>query len=411
MYILVKKFYKDLIKIPNIYIYGAGDYANKVYLLMKEFGIDKNIKSFIVTKCDVGYLNRDGIKIESFDEIKNLDTEMITILIAVSDKYIDEIKKKMQQIKLNKLLLITDYIISEDKAIERLREASDKELYKYISEWYISKNIYLLEKTFEQKDIDIQLRIECLVEKKKEQKQEKDTIVFIIGDLKPRVVKIIISLIKRGFKIIVLGYGGMNAFLTKKELLENEVEFFECFDIEEMFYYALKYNPIVYYFVPVWGDCRWAEAIIKHKSLFGKIVISLYDILNDGVDSKASKFSKRVERYCIENADGIVWRSFSKEFLEEKKGFKYTGKSIQFLDYCNEYDVEEKEKKDSELKLCFVTGVLTGFCGKSNRNSGYIQEATMEDILEIIGNRKDCVFHVYSGNHFNEKDKEVCDLL
>lgn len=100
--------------------------------------------------------------------------------------------------------------------------------------------------------------------------------------------------------------------------------------------------------------------MIRHKKLFGKIVFAAYDLMNDGYVQVSEKDNLK-ERYCLENADGIVWRWFSKEYLEEKKGFVYKGKSIQLLDYCKGFNIDGKRRPDDKLKLCFVTGEYMSF--------------------------------------------------
>ena len=114
------------------------------------------------------------------------------------------------------------------------------------------------------------------------------------------------------------------------------------------------------------------------------------------------------EKHALENADGIVWRWYSKEYLEKRKGFAYKGKSIQFPDYCGAYTVEteQPESKDSEiLKLCSLRTSFNDFGEKGGVPEGYERFSTLEEILELIGNRKDCILHMYM-SMFDQKSYE-----
>lgn len=112
------------------------------------------------------------------------------------------------------------------------------------------------------------------------------------------------------------------------------------------------------------------------------------------------------ERFSLENADGIVWRYFAKEFLE-KKGFIFRGKSIQFLDCCTGYKVYTKENTDNNLKLCVVAGNIDNFL--LNQEEGVEEVATLKTILGKLGNLDNCKIHFFINNGSKE-DKELCDL-
>ncbi len=239
---------------------------------------------------------------------------------------------------------------------------------------------------------------------------DKKSIVFITGNPGPRSVKIIGALIRKGYQVIILEYGTKHSSWMG-ELQEYQMEYFYYDSIEELLYMAMQYEPMVYYFEPIWGDCSVAEIMLKHRKVFGKLVIALYDVLNDGY-VRGGWFPKKMERYCLENADGIVWRWFSKEFLEEKKGFVYKGKSIQFLDYCIGNLEKEKVEEGTQLKLCYVGGKIDVFLDRfGKQNNGYIRMAGIKNILEAIGDREDCVFHFFSGRECSTENKEICKTL
>ena len=103
-------------------------------------------------------------------------------------------------------------------------------------------------------------------------------IVWICGVLSARTIKFISALKKQNYKIVLLkcvtnDYAPL--FINELEKLDLETIACEC--EEELMYYALQFNPLVYVFETQWADCTWAELMLRHKERFGKIVISIFD--------------------------------------------------------------------------------------------------------------------------------------
>ena len=129
-------------------------------------------------------------------------------------------------------------------------------------------------------------------------------------------------------------------------------------------------------------------------------IIDLYDVINDGFTGQTEK-NLMAERYVLEHADGIVWRWFSKAYLEEK-GFKYQGKSIQFIDYCD-YKGEDSfsyEADHTALKLCTITGYGDEYAEERPYVTEYAEWARLDEILARVGNKEDCIFHFYFYYYF-----------
>lgn len=400
MHILMDKLYQSLRKYSGILIYGAGIYAKMVYPLLKEAGLGSRIRGFIVTEKLNAMDFIDGIQIIAIDELNVSSLNDTVILIAVSEKYCQEIFDKLGYIQFFQVLLLIDFILSDND----LREMSDDCLLGYIKEYSTWKRQILIQKNGRDSEGECKKRETLDIDGK--------MIVFITGSIQPRTVKIIRALIRKGYKVTVLDYSDPNIKndVAKSELLECNIVFFQCSIIMDLFYMAMKYKPLVYYFEPRWGDCSWGDIMIRHKELFGKIVISLYDILNDSY-VQATDFQKKTERYCLENANGIVWRYFSKGYLEKEEGFIYRGKSIHFLDYCGGYHIAPYNNQSKSLKLCFVCGALDLILDENTKNSGkYVEEAKLINILEAIRKQEDCIFHIFSGRG-SEKDIEVCNLF
>ena len=392
----------DLVRLLNmsskILIYGAGVYANKIYPYLKRAGLKDKIAAFIVTERQNDIEIIDGIPVQSIGDLELDEKESYSILIAVSKRYTLEIEQELRNMTFQRVLRLIDFEISD------LNKISDKKFLDCIIDWSIWNHVNSLSDAENEK-----IKANEYVETRKKTVKNHNQIVFIVGNLSVRIVKIINAMVSNSYHIVLLRYGNIGSNLAINELSETNVECIECMSIEKLFYQAIQYNPIVYFFEPAWGDCSWAETMIRHESVFGKIVISLYDVLNDGY-AFVSDSAKCIEKYVLENASGIVWRYYSKEYLETEKGFHYKGRSIQFLDYCKGYKLKREKVQENPLKLCCVTGDLHPFFCASKENEKYIREAQFVNVLKKIGNRADCIFHVFTGISSDE-NKRICSQL
>lgn len=404
MHIMINSLYSIIHQFSQILIYGTGHYAREVYPLLKNVGLKNKISSFVVS--NLGEENDvDGIPVRAVSEVFALQIENCAVLVAVSKGYEDEIVWALKGLGSTQIIKLTDFIMYDDDLNEMLRNQSEKQFAETLLEEYVRININSVQELEGQRK---EFR-NCIAQNKK-QNIDKHVIVFISGHLTPRSEKIINSLFKKNYDIIVLEYGRRNA-LIRSEIMSRNIKFIQCRDILEVLCWAIHYNPLVYFFEPIWGDCSGSEIMIRHRNLFGRIVFAAYDVLNDGYVQISDK-QKLMERYCLENADGVVWRWFSKEFLEEKKGFVYKGKSIQFLDYCGGYETGQYDDSDKKLKICFVVWGISNFLDKTIlKNEGdYAELARIDMILERIGDRRDCLFHVFIGE-CNDNDREKLSLL
>ena len=404
MHIFKSSLYNRIINFSKILIYGAGNYANEAYTFLKSVGLKGAISSFIVTELkEQG--NIDGIPIKSADDFTFFNQKETVVLIAVSRLYIDEIEQILRNKNCVNSLKFVNFIMQDDEFIEMLRKQSDEQFSKCIIEKYVwNSNIDSIDKINKKME-----EAEKFLEYKND--IDQNTIVYISGDMKPRSEKIIGALVKKNYNVIVLEYDYCNE-LVKKVIEAHEITYFYCRNIVEVFYKAIQFKPLVYYYEPAWGDCSGPEIMIRHKNLFGKIVFATYDVLNDGY-VQISKKNKLLERYCLENADGVVWRWFSKEFLMKRKGFEYKGKSIQFLDYCRGFSLNKNIEEDDKLKLCFVIGAVYDFLDQSiKKNEGiYNESARIDTILKKLGNKDDCVFHIFIGECNNKEERMELNKL
>lgn len=394
MFFEISRLCKDLDE--NIIIYGIGCYAQDIYGKFCNLLFEQKVKGFVVTGVAEGryFFNKPVYQISELMDYY-IDE---TILVAVSEKYKVEISKELERLELKKIIYLSDYEYKNNSTWEYYKHKNKSEYMYYIQNWMLNNKYSTMD---------------CCALGQRIEKKDKQ-IVYIIGMemALPRHLKIIKALKKHNYEIIVLCYGDIKGKVVGKELSACQIIIKYCSVIEELMCEMLKYNPLLYFIGPAWGDCSWANIVIQQKKMFGKIVITIYDVFNDGL-LFASKQQKQMERYALEKADGIVWRWFSKEQLE-KQGMEFDGKSIQFLDYCtSDFEIDDEvhlENVHKELKLCFVCGHPDYFFEEyESMAKGYIVNAKIQDILKKIKG-KQCCFHLFAWN-MGEYAKKKCKEL
>lgn len=392
---------ETLSQYKKIIIYGTGDFARKIYPKLVQYGLKKKIVCFTQTNesnMDFFY----GIPVVNIKALSYKQDECV-VLIATSHLYVDEIKQTLLEYKYLNVVSLVDYILYYQRFAEDYRYLTTFEEYcEYIADWYVRVH---------RGNLDINMVVQELLNKSKDKndKMDDNLVVIICGFLSARITKIIGALKRKKYNIVMLEYYGPVNFWYVNTLQSMDIPIYHCEHVAEMLYYALQYHPLVYFFEPRWGDCLWTEIMLKNKQYFGKIVLTLYDILNYGfIGIEESKLM--LEKDALEHADGIVWRYFSKEYLEEK-GFRYQGKSIHFLDYCSHQDMNTMpEALDSSvIKLCVTVGYGDEYLEDRAYDVKCDDLARIGEILEKIGNRQDCIFHFYAGAIIDNKNITRCE--
>lgn len=385
----------------KIIIYGTGYYAQAIYPRLIKGDLKKKIVCFTQTK-EADFDSIDGIPVIDIAGL-NYNKEECVVLIAVSKLYADEVKQTLSEYDYPNVISLIDYYLHYRWMETDYHYLTAFEEYcEYIADWSVR---------MKKGNLNIDMVIQelsdrggCLAER-----TDDHLIVWICGHLSSRTIKIAGALIRKGYRIVFLSYfDGANPW-NLDELQQYNIQIYQCTYITELLYWALQYNPLVYFFEPNWGDCRWAEIMLKHKRHFGKVVLALYDVMNDGYTGRTEE-ELATEKYALEHADGIVWRWFSKEYLEEK-GFRYQGKSIQFLDYCyhkNEKNVSH-DLNPFAIKICLISGYGDEYVEDRTYVTRYTDWARIGEILEKIGNRTDCEFHFYAGALQNNANMERCE--
>ncbi len=203
----------------------------------------------------------------------------------------------------------------------RFKEA--KEIYlSYLNKRYdsdISSSLSDLEK-----DV-LSLAAGKLIRKKPAQNQ----VVFVSDLPRAREAKLAYGLKYAGWKVILL-YNKTPTFDADKYCAEAH----QYKDVQQLLRLAFLYSPMVYHVFSCW-HFDMAAALIRNKP--GKIVFDDYDVLAGMVREEIVRsqypVQMELERFCLENADGLCCRSMETRYAKQKKGYMYSGKSIFFPEY------------------------------------------------------------------------------
>ena len=119
---------------------------------------------------------------------------------------------------------------------------------------------------------------------------------------------------------------------------------------------ACDYSPVAYH-IMVNSDYRLAELFVRHRP--GVIVVDPYDCIagmyTNAFMAAHPDFSQQIdlERYCLQQADGICCRSREAEWLEERFGYTYRDRLL-FPDGCWNRSTLTKRSPDGELHTVYA---------------------------------------------------------
>lgn len=371
----------------EIILYGAGYFATILYPELCQSGLKNKIAYVAVSKTD-GTEKFKEFQIIQIDQIQ-CDKESVAVLVAVMQPYQDEVVEKVKSIGYKNIILGTDYLRMPENILRIYQGMNETEFFESIIRSYV----YPKEKYYQ--------NFATILEKSENNfEYEQNQIVYITGHLSPRNTKMINALSRKGLEIVVILYGRSCPEIYLKEI--DGIKRLRCTDEIQLTVAMLKYHPLIYFWEPKWGDCRWVKLILQYKTYFRPIVLGLYDVLNDGYVMEYNEQLLESERYALEYSDGIVWRWYSKEYLEQKKKFVFHGKSIQFIDYCGNYLKQDscRATGDSKiLKLCTIQGSFWDFAQNGDVPNGYMRCAPLDNILDVLGNNERCILHIFIGRN------------
>lgn len=405
----VDRLKEDLKEYKKILIWGTGVYGKSIYCSLCDEGFKEKIQCFIVSsKSDT--LEVDGKSVVSIEQLDVFDEESVILLAVLNPQYIREIRERMQGIEHPQVIELRDYCeISYNKSLSEEISALQNESFGIMLEWMTE--CYLSNHKGDKSNFTLTRNYLCNLASNRTCSSEK-YILFIVGSVYIRIAKIAGALMRRGYTVKILKLNTDHSqSVGEQMIIEKEISIDYCQSIAELLYKALEEKPYIYYIDPPLRYAALAMFMIHNKDKFGKIIFGEYDVNKVMMLSVLPEREVVLEQYALENADGVVWRYTARDYLKEKFGYHYKGKSIQFYDYCEDCLPSNKwEAHDSILKLCVLPTLLKAFMAKRGTGSEYTHEANLYEMIELIKDRNDCQLDIYSWSASEELTKTCREI-
>lgn len=240
--------------------------------------------------------------------------------------------------------------------------------------------------------------IKCLCNNRKKRRKNERYVVLVAECMTPRVQKIGYGLKKKGMKVILFIQDSGEQKLNRRKHLSYFDEWHYFRDKRTLLMLCMRFKPLAYHVFVGARVPDWAVFLVKNKRSIGKIVYDQYDIYRDMYTEENTRIIES-EKFCLENADGIVCRSFQTQYLKKTYGYKFKGKRLLFFDYCWNEDIPPKRKKSAGEKLCIV------YAGRllSKKDVGLLNKIEWKGVLQWVQSAQmaDAKFIIIPANDIN----------
>ena len=154
-------------------------------------------------------------------------------------------------------------------------------------------------------------------------------VVFVSDRPGSRVAKLAYGLQQAGWEVVLLHLKSPTFDASK-----YCVELHQYRNPWEALLLAARYTPVVYHLFSSW-NFDVATTLIRHKP--GKIVFDDYDVMAGMVKEDFARKhypgQLELERFCLENADGLCCRSLETQHAKRRLGYRFKGSRLFFPDY------------------------------------------------------------------------------
>ncbi len=340
---MIRKLKNILSGYDGLILYGAGYAAKNLIEILEEEDI---VPSYCVVTSLAGNPKKIGIlNVYSFEQkVKELLKKNILVIVAVSGSHEKKIMDLLNQAGIKNKVPLSEFWCNFSLFREMYLEKSFEWYLDRVKDWYYEHNGFTLENS--------------ILQNNKEERMSR--VIFVLNHPSPRAVKIIRALKNNGKQITVL---------LNENLVDDEAYSLWCnylreictchyySEIEQLIFLLLKHKGMVVHVFSTPWNIYIPYLLVKMQSHIGKIVFDEYDIAN-GFYVGMDKNILQLERYCLENANGICYREFSLEYLTDSLKFNIKGKTIRFFDYCFGDEQNNVVDKTGELSMCYVGGLV-----------------------------------------------------
>jgi hypothetical protein len=390
----VTRLRETLKKYEHFAVYGCGDFGRQTYQMLRR--MDSQPDFFLVTENKSKQSLYDGIVpiCELEQQLDNIRQNNIFIIIAVSSSYKNEIEVLLRTHGIESYLAVTDLDRSSSEHLEQYKNMSEYECIKEIAEWHLDDigDVCTSEET------EIQNIKRLIAGDDREDKR----ILFVLGAITPRTIKIADALLEQGYEIEMLAEPGATMQkICMNELRRLNIPCTECASAEELMYHMIAGKSKTIHLFTHRGESHLDRILIKMKMLFPPIVYDEYDIISIGYKNEPKDLMDN-ERYCLEHADAICNRGYEIDYLKEACGFQIGARCIQFPDYCSRHQCDEIIYDGDKLSFCYVGGLVS----KSEYPDLF---GFFEEFAKMCAVNK-CHFHVYPHIWNEERWKAYLEL-
>jgi hypothetical protein len=357
----------DISKHQKFVLYGTGYMAQRLMDVLE----DRNLRPVYCVVTDLNDSTHEfrGIPVYNFlNKAVEILNEDILVFVAVTEKYENEILDTLHNSNISNIKLCSEYFFKPltwftfDVFENTYKDKAWGWYVDRVEEWYLEQYGCQLDFVTFADNIDVM----------------KNRIVLVVEAFSPRVVKIAEALKDVGKDVIVYLNIGMKqrpVWMKFLQALENTAIEFKFYTYIEELIFGLIQNKggVIHIFSNMY--CLYPYILVKLQDYIGNVVFENYDIAN-GFYTNIDEKHLQIERYCMENARGVIVRWFSMEDIFDMLDFRIKGKTFRFLDYCSgeTNPVVRKGSRDEsrELTICYVGGVVTE---EDNSYGGFIEIA------------------------------------
>jgi hypothetical protein len=214
-------------------------------------------------------------------------------------------------------------------------------------------------------------------------------VVFVSDAPRYREAKLATALKDSGWEVLLLSkrapVGETAACYSRTERYKDAWEALEL---------AARHRPIVYHVFSNWFY-ETGAAFVRARP--GKIVFDPNDILAGLIKPELLQShypgETRLERYCLENADGICCRCMDTQYVKKHLGYRFKGKRLFYPDFTVGVPPESQDRPPLEGIHVIHMGSIA-----IRRHQPLEEGYHWEDIAEALS-RGGVHFHLYGGGN------------
>ena len=389
----VFRLIEDMADYSRFVLYGCGEIAKKTYNYLKKMNYIPEYCVITLESSEEKFFE-DDIPIYGIENCVNkIVNEKIMLLLAVNESNAKEIMSILKKYNIKNHIAIMDYIIDRHSFFKQYLNMSIEEYTEKTAKWRINSHVSL--------SANVSDEVKNIKKYINHLKTNKKKIVFGLGLLAPRVIKIAKALIGSGYKIEMIAEpGAIIQDICLGELQKLGINLVYAYCIEDFTYKVLSEEPALVHLFTQRGQSDFDRILFNIKDILPPIIFDQYDIVGNFY-TNVSEETIYNEKYCLEHADAICNRGAEIDYLKEKQNYQIVNPVLHLPDYCGERFFNS-EQGDGVLSICYSGIVIP------SRNYPEFWESVRE--LAKRCKENSCHFHVYPTTWNEDLYKDYIEL-